>query len=74
MLELNFDLCPLFTLSEKMATPPFQLFKSEELACIKYNNIMSERVSIIEASALDSSKDGTLFAVGASKKIQVCTK
>ena len=47
-----------------MATLPFKLFKSEEIACIKY-------VPIIESSALDSSKDGTLFAAGVSKKVQV---
>lgn len=51
-----------------MAALPFQLFKSQEIACIKYNTVPG-RLAIIGASALDSSKDGTLFAAGISKKV-----
>ena len=55
-----------------MAALPFQLFKSQEIACVKYNTVPG-RLAIIGASALDSSKDGTLFAAGISKKVQVCS-
>ena len=53
-----------------MATLSSQMFKGKELACIKYN--LSERVSVIEAPSLDSSRDGTLFAAGVSKRVRVC--
>ena len=45
------------------------MFKGKELACIRYN--LLERVPAIEASSLDSSRDGTLFAAGVSKRVQV---
>lgn len=58
-----------------MATgkPPTGTPMSKELACIQYST--SERVPVIEPSALDSSKDGVLFAVGVSKRVYVsaCT-
>ena len=54
-----------------MATwkPPTGTPMGKDLACIQYST--SERVPVIEASALDSSKDGILFAAGVSKRVYV---
>lgn len=67
LLALSFDLS--LSSSNKMATLPSQMFKSKELACVKYN--LLERISVIEASSLDSSRDGTLFAARVSERVHV---